>query len=38
MVVARGLEGEQVGPGGPLQVGKHVLDLEHVPNQDKVGS
>jgi hypothetical protein len=35
--VAQGrLQGEQVGPGGPQQVGKHPPDLEHVLNQAKV--
>ena len=34
--VAQGrLQGEQVGPGGPQQVGKHPTDLGHVLNQAK---
>ena len=37
--VAQGrLQGEQVGPGGPQQVGKYPTDLAHVPNQAKVVS
>jgi len=37
--VAQGrLQGEQVGPGGPQQVGKHPTDLGHVLNQAKVES
>ena len=30
------LQGEEVGPGGPQQVGKHPTDLGHVLNQAKV--
>jgi len=37
--VAQGrLQGEQVGPGGPQQVGKYPTDLAHVLNQAKVVS
>ncbi len=34
--VAKGPQGEQVGPGGPQQVGKHATNLAHVLNQAKV--
>jgi hypothetical protein len=37
--VAQGrLQGEQVGPGGPQQVGKHPTDLGHILNHAKVAS
>ena len=37
--IAQGrLQGEQVGPGGPQQVGEHVSDFEHILNQAKVVS
>ncbi len=36
LVVVEGLQGEQVGPGGPQVVGKNPPDLGHVLNHAKV--
>ena len=37
--VAQGrLQGEQIGPGGPQQVGKHPTNLGHILNHAKVAS